>query len=181
MEASDMRGPGAWNPAVGLLPLLTAALLAACGAGIVDPEDADARLRTPVVPDASWGRMERDLFTYRVPPGFENLDLQPIDSDAVTHASGTSSLHHDYGMYTGPWSLGQNVGVAIADVVEQTVRIGGRAAQLVSYRSGGFWTVRAWWEMERHGHQTYLLLEGRTEDPSVREQLLAAIYSVRFR
>jgi hypothetical protein len=163
-------------------PLLFAiALLAACEAGIVDPEHADSRLRTSVVPDASWGLLERDTFSYRIPPGFQNLNLQPIDSDAVTHASEGSTLHHDYGMYTGPWSLQQHAGDPLGDVVEQSVRIGGRTAQVVSYRSDGVWVLRAWWALERQGQQTYLLLEGRTPDAAVRAQLLAAVYSVQFR
>ena len=167
--------------AVTLAAAVAAALVLGCDSGIVEPEDADARLRTSVVPDASWARLERDAFSYSVPPGFEDLQLQPIDSDAVTHASGSSTLHHDYGMYTGPWSLGQHGAGVVHEVVEQEVKIGGRAAQMVSYRSDGFWVVRAWWDLERQGQQTYLLLEGRTADLSVRAQLLAAIYSIRFR
>jgi hypothetical protein len=161
--------------------LLVVTLLAGCEEGIVDPEQADSRLRTSVVPDASWGVLERDTFSYRIPPGFQDLGLQPIDSDAVTHALNESTLHHDYGMYTGPWTLQQHSGEPPEEVVEQRVRIGGRTAQVVSYRADGFWGVRAWWALERQGQQTYLLLEGRTPDLSVRELLLAAVYSVQFR
>jgi hypothetical protein len=124
--------------------------------------------------------MERDLFTYRIPPGFQNLNLQPIDSDAVMFAQGSSTLHHDYGWYTGPWSFEQHSGSLPSEVVEQQVRIGGLTAQVVSYRDGSVYVVRAWWSLERQGQQTYLLLEGRTEDTAVRARLLAAIYSVEF-
>jgi hypothetical protein len=152
--------------------------LAACDADVVTPDDVDESLRTAVVPDASWATMERDLFTYRIPPGFQDLHLQPIDSDAVMFASGGSTLHHDYGMYTGPFSLDQHAGAA--DVVEQQVKIGGRTAQVVGYREGAVYVVRASWKLEREGQQTYLLIEGRTEELSVRAQLLAAIYSAEF-
>ena len=161
-----------------LLP--TVAILAACDAGVVGPDDVDASLRTSVVPDASWATMERDLFTYRIPPGFQDQHLQPIDSDAVFFALGSSTLHHDYGMYTGPFSFEQHAGEALEDVVEQRVRIGGRVAQVVGYRENGVYVVRASWSLERQGQQTYLLLDGRTEDLAVRARLLAAIYSVEF-
>lgn len=158
--------------------LFAALLLAACEPGVVGPDEVDAGLRTSVVPDASWGYMERDLFSYRIPPGFQDLHLQPIDSDAVMFASGSSTLHHDYGWYTGPWSLEQSG--APAELVEQRVNVGGRTAQVVAYRSGSTYVVRAWWALERQGQQTSLLLEGQTEEAAVRPQLLAAIYSVRF-
>ena len=109
---------------------------------------------------------------------FRDLHLQPIDSDAVMFASGGSTLHHDYGWYTGPWSLEQSG--APAELVEQRVNVGGRTAQVVAYRSGSTYVVRAWWALERQGQQTSLLLEGQTEEAAVRAQLLAAIYSVRF-
>jgi hypothetical protein len=124
--------------------------------------------------------MERDLFSYRIPPGFQDLHLQPIDSDAVMFSQGTSTLHHDYGWYTGPWSLEQNSDPAPAEVIEQQVRIGGREAQVVGYREGAVYVVRASWKLERNVQQTWLLIEGRTEDPAVRARLLATIYSVEF-
>jgi hypothetical protein len=157
-------------------------LLVACQLAVVDPQSADPRLQTSVVPDASWQRMQRETFSYSVPPGFVDLRLQPIDSDAVTFALGGSSLHHDYGWYTGPWSAEQHYGGSLSEVVEQRVNIGGRTAQLVSYRSDGVWVVRAWWEKVRtRGIQDDdLLLHGQTDDPRVRALLLASIYSVRF-
>jgi hypothetical protein len=164
------------------LSLAAASLLVACQVGVVDPQSADPRLQTSVVPDDTWGRMSRETFSYSVPPGFMNLELQPIDSDAVTFALGGSSLHHDYGWYTGPWSAEQHYGGALAEVVEQRVRIGGRTAQLVAYRSDGAWVVRAWWGKvgTRRGQDEDLLLYGQTDDARVRALLLASIYSVRF-
>jgi hypothetical protein len=163
--------------------ILGAALvLGACEPGVVDPNAADPRLQTSVVADATWHRLARATFSYSVPPGFVDLALQPIDSDAVTFALGNSSLHHDFGWYTGPWSADQHHGGPLSDVVEQSVRIGGRTAQLVSYRAGGVWVVRAWWGKVRTsgGQEDDLLLQGETDDFRVRSLLLASIYSVRF-
>ena len=159
-----------------------ALLLVACQIGVVDPQSADPRLQTSVVPDDTWQRMSRETFSYAVPPGFQNLQLQPIDSDAVTFALGGSSLHHDFGWYTGPWSAEQHFGGPLSEVVEQRVRIGGRTAQLVAYRSEGAWVVRAWWEKvrTRSSQDEDLLLHGQTDDARVRALLLASIYSVRF-
>jgi hypothetical protein len=166
-----------------LRALAIAGVLSACALGVVDPDSTDSRLRSSVVPDDSWTRVERANFSYAVPPGFLKLDVQPIDSDAATHASGSSSLHHDYGWYTGPWSRAQHLGEALSEVVEQDVRIGGRTAQVVSYRSGEVWVVRAWWGRVRvqQGQGEHLLLSGETEDIRIREILLAALYSVRFK
>lgn len=162
--------------------LVLASLLVACQLSAIDPQSADPRLQTSVVPDGSWQRMQRETFSYSVPPGFVNLQLQPIDSDAVTFALGGSSLHHDYGWYTGAWSPEQHHGGALSEVVEQRVRVGGRTAQLVAYRSDGVWVVRAWWEKvrTRSSQDEDLLLYGQTDDSRVRALLLAAIYSVRF-
>jgi hypothetical protein len=162
--------------------LASTLVFGACEPGVVDPNAADPRLQTSVVADGSWHRVERPTFSYSVPPGFVDLGLQPIDSDAVTFAQGNSSLSHDFGWYTGPWRADQHHGGPLTDVVDQEVRIGGRTAQLVSYRAGGVWVVRAWWGgvRTRGGQDDDLLLHGETDDFRVRGLLLASIYSVRF-
>lgn len=162
-----------------LLPLL----LAACGSGVVEPDEADPRLSTSVVPAADWERVQRDDFSFQVPPGFQKLDLQPIDSDAATWATGSSSLHYDYGWYTGPWSAEETIdGHRVRDVTRQRVRIGGRTAELVAFRYGAVQVVRAWWGAvdSSHGQAEDLLVRIETDDPALRELLLASIYSVRF-
>ncbi|HSM61962.1 MAG TPA: hypothetical protein VK849_14230 [Longimicrobiales bacterium] len=164
-----------------LLPLLALAL--ACDSGPLDPEDADPRLRTSVVPGEDWIRIERPGFSFSLPPGFEKLPLQPIDSDAATYALASSYFHHDYGWYTGPWSNeGQIDGDPIREVVRQWVLVGGKAAELVSFRYGGTWVVRAWWGRVASSHEQdeHLLVRIETDDLQAREALLASIYSVRF-
>ena len=167
-----------------LTPLLYPLLLVGCGPGVLEPSEADPSLRTSVVPGAAWERIERGAFSFLLPPGFEKLPLQPIDSDAATYALGSSSLHHDYGWYTGPWSPDGNLdGDPVRDVVRQRVRIGGKEAELVSFRYGSVLVVRAWWGSvaRSYGQEEHLLLRVETDDPAQREQLLASIYSVGFR
>lgn len=167
-----------------LLLLLLATSPPGCGPGILDPDDADPRLQTSVVPGEGWVRVDREGFSFALPPGFEKTAAQPIDSDAANYVFGGSSLHHDYGYYTSAWSrehMAQH-GIEVSDLVEQRVRIGDRTAQLVAYRSGGTYVVRAWWGSVRRsfGVDEHLLLLGETDDVQMRRTLLASIYSVRF-
>src|SRR5690349_1446260 len=91
--------------AVLILPLLVLAQLSAC-ASPVAPEDADPGLRTSVVPDQTWQRIVRPGFpagtgfSFSLPPGFTQLDLRPIDSDAATYSRGQATLYYDFGPYT---------------------------------------------------------------------------------
>ena len=166
-----------------LWPLASLGLLA-CGPGIVEPEEADSRLRTSVVAGGDWQRVDREDFSFLVPPGFEKLALQPIDSDVAAWALGSSSLGYDYGWYTGPWSPEESIdGQPVRDVTRQRVRIGGRTAEMVAFRYGTVHVVRAWWgEVDRsHGQDEHLMLRIETDDRGLREQLLASIYSVQFR
>lgn len=159
------------------------ALALACDAGPVGPDDADPGLRTSVVPGEDWVRVERSSFSFSLPPGFEKLPLQPIDSDAAVYALLSSSFHHDYGWYTGPWTPeGQVDGFPITDVVKQMVLVGGKRAEVVSFRYGATYVVRAWWAhvARSHGQNEHLLVRIETDEPQVRQALLAAIYSVRF-
>lgn len=158
-------------------------VVSGCGSDVVGPEDADPRLRTDVTPAADWILVQRPGFSFLLPPGFEKLPLQPIDSDAATYALRDSYLHHDYGFYTGPWSQdGLMDGTAIRDVVRQYVRIGERTAELVSFRYGAIQVVRAWWSRvdTAHGQDEHLVVRIETPDVQVRAELLASIYSVTF-
>ncbi len=164
-----------------LIPLL--ALVAACDLGPLSPEHADPRLRTGLVPGADWSLIERPGFSFLLPPGYRQLPLQPIDSDAATYASGESSLHYDYGWYSGPWTDMTEVdGTPVEDRVRQRVWIGDRVAEMVSFRYGGTYVVRAWWERvaRSNDQDEHLLVRIDTDDAHEREVLLASIHSVRF-
>jgi hypothetical protein len=155
----------------------------ACGSEPLSPAKADPRLRTSFIPGADWLLVKRPGFSFLLPPGYEKLPLQPIDSDAATFASGASSLHYDYGWYTGAWTEdGQPDGTPIEDLVRQRVSVGGRVAEVVSFRYADTYVVRAWWRQvgQSHGQDEHLLVRIESNDPHEREVLLASLYSVEF-
>jgi len=168
-----------WAPI--LLPLL--AFTTACGSGPLSPANADPRLRTSLVPGADWSLIRRPGFSFLLPPGYEKLPFQPIDSDAATYASGSSSLHYDYGFYTGAWTdEGPVDGAPIEDLVRQRVSVGGKVAEVVSFRHAETYVVRAWWSRAGRSNEQdeHLLMRIDTVDPHEREVLLASVYSVEF-
>jgi hypothetical protein len=155
-------------------------IAAACGTNIMAPEDLPPDLRAPQITDASAQRVVRDAFSYPVPPGFELVEATPIDSDALSHVRGDDNLHHDFGWYSGKWT--RNAHHDVSDVREAWVMLGGRAAQLVSYRLGSRYVVRAWWESvepSRDGDR-HLVVRGESDTRATREELLSVIHSVQF-
>lgn len=153
---------------------------AACGVDLVAPEDLPPIFSAPELETSSWQRLVRDTFSYAIPPGFMDTGGTPIDSDAVNHARGEDSLHHDFGLYSGEWRPSGNENVS--DIEEVWTVLGGRRAQLVSYRLDGRYVVRAWWKsvVRASSGDLHLVLRGESATQSVREELLAAIHSVRF-
>lgn len=153
---------------------------AGCGLDIVAPEDLPPGFRAPEIPTSTWERLVREPFSYAIPPGFVDTGGIPIDSDVVNHVRGEDSLHHDFGLYSGEWRPSENE--PISDVEEVWTVIGGRRAQLVSYRLEARYVVRAWWEsVERASYgDLHLVLRGEAATSDVRAELLAAIHSIRF-
>lgn len=155
-------------------------IVAACGTDIMAPEDLPPDLRAPQITDSSAQWVVRDAFSYPVPEGFEVVEVQPIDSDVAVHIRGNDTLSHDFGWYSGPWTL--NAHHDVSQVREAWVLLGGRLAQLVSYRLGDRYVVRAWWESverSRHG-DGHLVLRGESDTEAGRKELLSVIHSVRF-
>jgi hypothetical protein len=153
---------------------------AASGADIMAPEDLPPDLQAQKITDASAQWVVRDAFSYPMPEGFVVVEGIPIDSDALTHARGDDHLHHDFGWYSGPWT--RNAHHDVSEVREAWVLLGGRRAQLVSYRLGSRYVVRAWWEnveRSRHG-ESHLVVQGESDTPAGRQELLSVIHSVRF-
>lgn len=155
-------------------------LFAACGIDLVAPEDLPEGFRPPALDTSSWERLVRDDFSYAVPPGFVAVSAVAIDSDALGHARGEDGLLHDYGLYSGEWSPSPNH--PISDVREVWTVLGGRLAQLVSYRLDDRYVVRAWWEdvASGPGGVQHLVVRGESATLSARDELLATIHSVRF-
>lgn len=171
------------SPATPRSVVLVASLLVAAGCDggpLVAPEFLPAELRAPELETDGWTRVERPGFAFRLPPGFENLNLQPIDSDAAIYESGAGSrLSFDYGIYNVPISIPE-----AADRVHRQVAtvLGGRPAVLVAFRHDGDWVLGARWsDLGRAGGSPVSLqMVGRTADATVRERILASIHSVRF-
>lgn len=167
---------------VGLL--LGLATLASGCAGPISPERAHPPLHTTVTPADGWVRVHRPGvgapggFSFSVPPRFQKLNLQPIDSDAAVYARADAGLHYDFGAYTSAPS------VEGTDGVKTRMRIGGRTAIVVSYRrpDNGRYVVKAWWADVSKGRlgANHLLMVAEFRDAQDRPELLAAIYSVRF-
>lgn len=155
-------------------------IAAGCGAEILGPDGVPPELRAPPLSVASWEQVVREEFSYALPPGFEATGATPIDSDAATWVRGDDSLQHDFGRYSGPWTASRN-----EDMTEVSVlwaRLGGRSAQLVSYRIADRYVVRAWWEsvVQSELGDLHLVVLGESDTSAGRDELLSVIRSVRF-
>jgi hypothetical protein len=163
-----------------LTAALATLLIAGCGADLVGPEALPPHLRAPEVSLNAWEVVDREDFSFRLPPGFEKTDAIPIDSDAASYTRGANALSYDYGLYSGPWSASPNK--PVSDVTEVRTWLGGRPAQLVSYRLDGRYVVRAWWgEVGRSGvGQLDLVVRGESATQDGRRELVAVLHSVTF-
>lgn len=174
------RPPRSVVPLLVVTPLLLGTV--ACDGDPTGPGDpVPPALRDPGLSTDGWTLVERPEFRFRLPPGFEKLDLRPVDSDAAFYRKAEeSTLTHDFGIY--------GARIAIPDGAEDVHRdvhaeIGERSAVLLAYRRDGEWVLGARWPDlgEALGSSVSLLVTGRTPDVGVRDQILAAIYSMRFR
>lgn len=167
-----------------LTQLLASTVLLGSCADQISPDTAEPPFRTSVAPDGSWVRVIRPGFagstgfSFWVPPGFQQLALQPIDSDAAVYTRQGASIHYDFGVYTSaPDAEG-------TETVRKRIRIGDRTALMISYRrTDGRYVIRAWWEQVSRGRlgANHLLMVGEFSSEADRPELLGAIYSVRFR
>lgn len=163
-----------------LRALVVGIVVSACGASLLGPEELPEHLRAPELSVASWEVVDGDGFSFRLPPGFEKTDAVPIDSDAAGYARDGDHLLYDYGAYSGPWRASPNE--PVSEITEFRVRLGGRPAQLVSYRLDGYYVVRAWWGSVGRSSlgELDLVVRGESDTRSGRTELLAVIHSVRF-
>jgi hypothetical protein len=154
--------------------------LSACGQNLLTPEELPAELRATDVSVTSWEQIVREDFSFRLPPGFVKTEAIPIDSDAASYVRGEDFVSHDYGAYSGPWTRTPNK--TVSDVIERWVELGGRRAQLVSFRLDGRYVIRAWWGGVGRSllSELDLVVRGETSSAGVRQELLGVIHSVRF-
>jgi len=161
--------------------LLVGLAFPGCGGDLLGPGDELPDVfRAAGISTDGWRVVERPGFSIRVPPGFEDLGLQPIDSDAAVFRKGEdSTLSYDHGVYSGPIQIPPE-----ATEVRRNVRtrIGGREATLLAYRHAGDWRVAARWDDLGSSSvgELALLVVGVTPSVDVRDRIVAAIHTVRF-
>lgn len=162
--------------------LLVLATVGGCsdGPATVPLDDVPEAFRTATVPGTGWTLVERPGFSFRLPPDFFDAGLQPIDSDAARYVRGDggAALYFDYGPYTGRTRAPDGA----TGVREVWTTIGGRTVQLVAWGDQDGRVVVGWWPDldRRHGMDDHLRLGGSWTDPSARDDVIAAIRSVRF-
>lgn len=158
-----------------LFALLVVTLFATCGDPAGLPEGPCA---FPDLDVSGWELVERPGFSFRIPPGFEKLDLQPIDSDAARFetAVGASSLSYDFGFFSTDID---------EDEADCTARIGGFDARLIVVNTQDRRTVSAFWPELPHegpgpGDELTLRMDGEAANAEVLARVMAAIASVEI-
>lgn len=140
------------------------------------PLDPSAACTTPDVSIRGWQVVDRAAFSFRVPPGFRDLEVQPVDSDVMVFelGDGDAFLTFDLGIYTRELADpdcrteigGRGVGIRVLDHEGETFVVA-RWPELGSPSPSSPWPVA-------------LLMTGRARNPAVATVLLAAVHSVRF-
>jgi hypothetical protein len=164
--------------------------LAACGPEPTARADVSSLLTRLVeegcpVPDqmapAEWEEVRGSAFRFRLPEGFTEVFVQPIDSETALFVSSSGHLTYDFGPYTAGFVGASVEGRMI--IAECETIIGGRTAQLGLFRDFGELRVVAWWPELGDGlvGPEHLSLGGFAKDPETANALLAAALSVQPR
>lgn len=169
-----------------LLALLATLCAIGCADDPLEPSDALlARLAAegcPVpsaVAPADWTQVSGSAFRFRIPDGFRQVFVQPVDSETGLFRAVAGDLTYDFGPYSAAPDLVDGPGDAdILGACETTLR--GRTVRLAVYSAGAERIVVGWWPNlgEAFGGPASLSLDGRTESPAVVDALLAALLSV---
>jgi len=135
-----------------------------------------------------WHAVVDDDFTFRLPPGFTEDEVQGIDSKVRqwSHPDGRT-LMFDYGWYSSTLEEFRSN----PDASECAAQIGARAATIASARGfaddpdpNAAWLVGATWrELQGGGDgspSTHLTMVGRAADRAGLEELAAAMRSTTF-
>lgn len=153
---------------------VTCAVVAACG-GVITGVDPSGPCLAPGLDTSSWDVVDRAGFDFRLPPGFVDLQLQPIDSDAQAYelGDGEAFLTYDFGFYTAD----------LTDFV-CSVDIGGHPARVSLREEAGTTYVTARWrsvgQSQSGGPDTALLMRGETGRADAVDAMLAAIHTVEI-
>jgi hypothetical protein len=128
---------------------------------------------------SSWTSVSGSAFRIRIPDGFRQVAVQPVDSETALFESAAGVLTYDY----GPESAGipDEEAPSIVQVVARCeTEIDGRAVELGHFRVGQMHVLAAWWPNlgEAFGGPANLTLVGRSASPGVVDDLLATLLSV---
>lgn len=137
------------------------------------------------VPTDGWQLVDTGPFSMEVPPGFEQADVQAIDSRAGAFRNMTSSaqISYDYGWYSN--ELAPDAAV-LTEHVRCVDNIGGMPATIVVGQrnddSGAteYVVAGAWRNVENDGQPVHLTVWSTSADSSNIGMLRTVLQSVRF-
>lgn len=167
----------------GLLSSMAVALLACAPSS---PATPDALCGLGTSPVADWAIADPGPFTMRIPPGFEEADVQAVDSRAgiFRDASTGAEISYDYGWYSNDLAPDPD---RLVERARCEVDIGGRAATVVigELRPGteqqrAFIAAATWRNLETDGQPVHLTIWSSTPDSTQLDQLRGVLSSVRF-
>lgn len=161
-----------------LFALMVVMVLATCGNPAGPAGLGEQACAFPDLDVSGWEVVDRPGFSFRIPPGFEKLDLQPIDSDAARYETqdGASSLSYDFGFFSADID---------EDEADCTARIGGFDARVAVVNTQDRRTVSAFWpelpnEGPALGDELALRMDGEAASAEELARLLAAIGTVEI-
>lgn len=131
---------------------------------------------------AAWPVVEERDFSFRLPPGFAEDSVQPIDSHVRRWSNGAGGvLSFDYGWYSSTLAEFRNND----DATECAVTIGSFGATAATARgfegdprTDGAWIVGVTWRDVRPG--VHLTMFGIAPDTALASELMAAMRSTVF-
>lgn len=133
-----------------------------------------------------WRLVDLGPFSMRVPPGFEQADVQPIDSraGAFRRMSNGAEITYDYGLYSNELAPDTTV---LTERVRCSDNIGGMSATIVvgerkgdSEAAGEYVVAGAWRNVERGDQPVHLTVWSTTRDATEIAMLREVLQSVRF-
>ena len=142
----------------------------------------------PAADTTGWRIVEHDAFLFLVPPDFQRMPVQPVDSDVAQWGTGPRrSAIYDF----GPFSSDLQEATRLAGYSSCATQIGDRAAFLVAgWDSAGTWfgggpklVVAATWRDLRPGttSSVHLTLSATSDRRNEYGVLVAIVRSVRFK
>ena len=178
------------TPRVSLTAACCAALLAAaCAPRMPEPIPSVhvGPCVAPAADTAGWRVIDHGAFVFRVPPDFERMPVQPIDSDVGQWGTGPRRfVSYDLGWYSSTL----REATALAGYTSCTMPIGDRAAFVVAgWDSAGTWlgggpklVVAATWQNLRRGPMAavHLTLSAASDRRHEYGTLVAIVRSVRI-